>query len=272
MSTVLVLGHRGMLGHVVAEYFRRAGLEVVLAEARFDIAAPESLWEELAAHEPDVVVNCVGAIKQKESDPKTLYATNSLFPWLLRLKLHERALLLQPSTDCIYSGSRGGYSIEDAADAKDDYGLSKAIGEQVGLKTSTRVIRCSIIGPEVSEKGHGLMGWFLGQREGGTVRGFSDHLWNGITTLEWAKIALEETQAWIADPSPRLLPPHQPGTAEIHTKAEMLQMIAEVWKKRVEIQAEPSGTRIDRSLKPTQIRKPLRQQLHELRSWYLSQP
>ena len=48
------------------------------------------------------------------------------------------------------------------------------------------LLRGSIVGPERGE-GKSLLNWFLSQNSN-KVNGFIDHMWNGITTLNFAKI------------------------------------------------------------------------------------
>ena len=69
-------------------------------------------------------------------------------------------------------------------DAKDLYGKSKMVGEIEG--TNKSLIRASIIGPEQS-KGFSLMNWFLNNTQQ-EISGYKNHLWNGVTTLNFAKV------------------------------------------------------------------------------------
>lgn len=93
--------------------------------------------------------------------------------------------MLQIATDCVYSGKTGGYVEEDSHDCTDVYGKTKSLGECRTENVSH--LRCSIIGPELSGRSS-LLEWFRGQEEGASVTGFTDHQWNGITTLHFAKL------------------------------------------------------------------------------------
>jgi len=95
--------------------------------------------------------------------------------------------IIHISTDCVFSGKRGGYLESDSPDGESIYDRSKALGEIVNAKDLT--FRMSIIGPDVDVNGEGLFNWFMSQQ--GTILGYSNALWNGITTLELAR-AIEQ--------------------------------------------------------------------------------
>jgi dTDP-4-dehydrorhamnose reductase len=177
-----------MLGHVVGRFLEQQGCEVVTSSLRYGGAARDSLVEAVRDSGCVWVVNALGRIKQKTEDRNELYLANSLFPLHLSARMRCEQRLIHASSDCVFSGRRGQYSVADERDAEDVYGLSKALGEAVAQSGRCWVIRTSIIGPELG-KGWGLMGWFL--RQSGEVNGYTNHLWNGITTLEWAGIAWE---------------------------------------------------------------------------------
>ena len=95
--------------------------------------------------------------------------------------------MIQIATDCVYSGKTGGYNEDSLHDALDAYGKTKSLGE---VRSSTFLnIRSSIIGPEINHKVL-LLEWFLKQPKGAVLNGFSNHLWNGVTTLQFAELCL----------------------------------------------------------------------------------
>ena len=55
------------------------------------------------------------------------------------------------------------------------------------------------------------------------LTGFTNHFWNGITTLQWARIAAHTIEQW--DSCPKLI---VPGTKPI-SKFELLDTIAKVF-------------------------------------------
>lgn len=263
---VFVLGHRGMLGHVVARFLEQQGCEVVTSPARYGGAARDSLVETVRDSGSAWIVNALGRIKQKTEDPAELYLANSVFPLHLRARMRSDQRLIHASSDCVFSGRRGQYSIADERDADDVYGLSKALGEAAAQSGRCWVIRTSIIGPELG-KGWGLMGWFL--RQSGEVNGYTNHLWNGITTLEWAGIAWELMTGQLGTEGPLI----QAGTWPPMSKCEVLRLIGNAWGLAVKVRPTEAQDAVDRTLLPTLKRPDLEHQLSKMRAWYeLSKP
>jgi len=202
---VLIFGASGMLGHVMYERLSASkNLEVygTLRSATLKSRFPSDLQSRLidgvfiddmdgianliSSKRPDVVINCVGLVKQlaESNDPLLILPTNSLFPHhLSRLCKQFEARLVQISTDCVFSGERGNYCEEDVPDAVDLYGRSKWIGEVVADHAVT--IRTSIIGRELSSP-HSLVEWFLGQS--GNVKGYTKAMFSGLPTVELSTV------------------------------------------------------------------------------------
>ena len=258
---VFVLGHRGMLGHVVARFLEQQGCEVATSSLRYGGAARDPLVETVRDSGCSWVVNALGRIKQKTDDASELYLANSLFPLHLSIRMRSEQRLIHASSDCVFSGRRGQYAISDERDAEDVYGLSKALGETAAQSGRCWVIRTSIIGPEPG-KGWGLMGWFL--RQSGEVSGYTNHLWNGITTLEWAGTAWELMNGQLSAEGPLI----QAGTWPAMSKCELLQLIGKIWGLTVKVRPTEAKEMVDRTLLPTLKRSGLEQQLSKLRAWY----
>lgn len=251
-----------MLGHTVARFLAERGCEIVTSEARYEGLPRDPLVEAARDSGCGWIINAAGRIKQKCESPMELLLTNSLLPAHLKSRLREGQRLIHASTDCVFSGRRGSYRIEDERDAADAYGLSKILAEEIACDARCTIIRTSIIGPEQQDTGHGLMGWFLRQR--GEVAGFINHRWNGITTLEWAKLCGEVISGQHAERGPIL----QPGVEPSLSKYELLQLIARSWGHMVEVRPVSAPEAIDRTLVPTLLRLPLAEQLAELKGWY----
>jgi dTDP-4-dehydrorhamnose reductase len=146
-----------------------------------------SVVRALARSKPDVVVNCVGIIKQLEAanDPVLALTINAVFPHRLAdLCAATGARLIHVSTDCVFSGRKGMYTEHDISDAEDLYGRSKFLGE-VG-SPGCLTIRTSIIGRDFLKQS-ALLEWFLAQR-GGTVRGYRNAVFSGLTTQALARV------------------------------------------------------------------------------------
>lgn len=256
-----MLGHQGMLGHVVARFLEQQGCEVVTSSLRYAGAARDPLVEKVRDSGCDWVVNALGRIKQKTEDHKELYLANSLFPLHLSTRMRPGQRLIHASSDCVFSGRKGQYSVTDERDADDVYGLSKALGEWAAQSGRCWVIRTSIIGPELGT-GWGLMGWFL--RQSGEVNGYTNHLWNGITTLEWAGIAWELMNGQLRAEGPVI----QAGTWPALSKCEVLRLIGKAWGLVVKVRPTEAKDVVDRTLVPTLKRPELEHQLSGLRAWY----
>lgn len=137
------------------------------------------------------IINAIGIIKplihdDNPSEVERAIKINSLLPHLLAKKAQEKgSKIIQIATDCVYSGDKGHYVETDPQDALDVYGKTKSLGEV--YSPSVFHLRCSIIGPEPKEF-KSLLEWFLGQSTNTRVNGFTNHRWNGLTTLHFAKI------------------------------------------------------------------------------------
>ena len=207
MTRVVVLGGSGMLGSMVVDYLARDRELGVVATVRsaalaasgrvrhaavewalFDCEGAPT-WEVLEG--ASWIINAVGITKPliRDNNPAEVaraIVVNAQFPHALGLHAQQSgARVLQIATDCVYSGLRGNYSERDLHDALDVYGKTKSLGES--RLPSMHHLRCSIIGPEPNDHKF-LIDWFLGQPVGAQLNGFVNHQWNGITTLQFAKI------------------------------------------------------------------------------------
>jgi dTDP-4-dehydrorhamnose reductase len=139
----------------------------------------ETIEQALDAAQPEVVVNCIGVVKQIASDPADMVRLNALFPHQLAACCATRGIrLVHVSTDCIFSGRRGGYTETQTPDPVDLYGRSKLAGEPSGPHVLT--LRTSMIGWELGGRHQGLLEWFVSERD--TVRGYTRAIFSGPTT------------------------------------------------------------------------------------------
>ncbi|MBX3286174.1 MAG: sugar nucleotide-binding protein [Actinobacteria bacterium] len=244
MRRLLVLGGTGMLGHRVAMAGATAPdvdtwVTVRTADGRdarlpaevvppdrvvggLDAAAPEAeVVARLRAllHEvrPDVVVNCVGVVKQRpEGDDEALIATvNARFPHLVAAEAGAaRAALVHLSTDCVFDGTTGGYHEDDPVSATDAYGRSKAAGEPSGPMVC--VLRTSMIGREL-HGANGLLEWFLAAPD--PVPGWAGARFSGLTTPVLADVLVDLARR----PEPLVGPFHV--AADPIDKATLLELL-----------------------------------------------
>jgi dTDP-4-dehydrorhamnose reductase len=189
---------------------------------------------------PDVVVNCIGIVKQDAAaqDPIVSISVNALFPHqLAQVCKAEGARLIHISTDCIFSGRKGDYRETDTADAEDLYGRTKLLGELDYENSLT--LRTSLIGRELHGS-HGLIEWFLGQ-EGKSIRGFKKAVFSGFTTR-----AIAEIVATLIDERPGLCGVWHVAAQPIN-KFDLLSLVRDTY--RVDIEIEPDEDLVcDRSL------------------------
>ena len=261
---LLILGEQGMLGQMAFRYFSdKAGFTVATLKMRYDLTNHKEFIQHINAHHADVVLNCVGLIKQHRPAAKHLYDINARLPGSLAIGLDSGTVLVHPSTDCIFNGTQEVmYDLAQAPDAEDDYGISKSMGElAVALRPKTLLIRTSIIGPDKRLNGLGLMAWFMRQARGTRVNGYTNHFWNGVTTLEWCKIVsslLEEARhykhAYVI----------QPGLIQPVSKYELLVHMNRIFNRGVEVYPHEDVHRINRSLWPNLAATSIEQQLQEL--------
>lgn len=190
----LVLGCNGMAGHIISIYLQEQGHTVLgfdlsqseLVESLAGDAKDEAFIQDLVGvNRYDSIINCIGILNQyAEKDKANAVYLNSFFPHqLAHLTEGTDTQIIHMSTDCVFSGRRGQYTEDDVRDGETFYDRSKALGELNDNKNIT--LRNSIVGPDISEKGIGLLNWFMQQRE--KVYGFTSALWTGQTTLQLAK-------------------------------------------------------------------------------------
>ncbi len=254
-----------MLGQMAAHYFSKNGNEVHIFDDRFAYNNRVAYSNRLREFSNATIINCVGRIRQKTNDANDLLLANAILPLELRNSLQNNVTLIQASTDCVFNGDQGEpYQTRHLADATDDYGWSKRLGEvALSGRPNTLVLRVSIIGPDRNPEGKGLMAWVRSQKPGTSINGFTNHLWNGITTLEWCR-QVEKFLIENGEFDFRLV---QFGTHEFYTKFEMLNLLNEIYTLQLQVEPRATDVSVDRRLVPDVECRNLRQQLMELRSF-----
>jgi dTDP-4-dehydrorhamnose reductase len=190
----LILGINGMAGHTIGLHLATNGHDVVgfarsdrglLPTIVVDVRDTERLRHEIGRGRFDCVVNCVGVLNSDaDRDKAQACFINSLLPHLLVQYADETgAQVIHLSTDCVFSGKRGGYTEDDLRDGPTFYDRSKALGELEDGRHLT--LRTSIVGPDMNRQGVGLLNWFMAQAD--VVSGYTRAIWTGQTTLQLAK-------------------------------------------------------------------------------------
>ncbi len=258
---VLVLGGAGMIGLGVLRHLSELGIEVA-GTSRDPQASPPELRDRLirfrlgvddlaavlAPYGPgDLVVNSLGLIKHhidddSAADRRAAVAVNSAFPYELAALAEERGFrVIQIVTDCVFSGTTGGYSEESHHDAYDVYGHSKSLGEVPSA--SVLNLRCSVIGPELDSHVN-LLEWVLFHEPGSSFSGYTDHRWNGITTQAFARIVAG------------ILTSENPLSGTVHVvpadqvdKSLLSTLILDAFGRRgITVEPRETGSPVDRTL------------------------
>lgn len=266
MSKVLVIGVSGMLGSAVYRLLASSKGFSVTGTVRsstslsqlprgdnariisgVEVLDTDRLVRLLVEERPDVVVNCVGIIKQLSAakDPLVSISINALLPHrLAELCAVAGARLVQISTDCVFDGSRGGYREADLPDADDLYGRTKLLGEVDYSHAIT--LRTSIIGHEMGSA-VSLVDWFLSQ-QGPTVKGYRKAIYTGLPTVELARVIRD-----FVIPRPQMHGLWHVASDPI-SKFDLLHLVAKTYGKSIEIVPDDSVA-IDRSLDGSRFRE-----------------
>jgi dTDP-4-dehydrorhamnose reductase len=260
---IMILGGDGMLGHrLFQSLLPHHDVRVTLrrdfgqyehynlfntsnAIDNVDVLNYDRLSEVIGKFYPQAVVNCVGIVKQRSSAKESIPSIeiNSLFPH--RLSLICKAIgarFIHLSTDCVFSGDKGGYTETDYPDANDLYGRTKLLGEVQDAHCLT--LRTSIIGRELSRK-KSLLEWFLAQS--GSIKGYTKAIYTGFTTHEMGRII------------EKMIVEHPEASGVYHvssnpiSKYELLELTKNIMDHDIEIIPDASFE-CDRSLNSTRFR------------------
>jgi len=267
LKKVLILGGTGMLGHALfvqlslqdslnvyatvrrpkclSRWFSQDLLKKICADV--DANNFDSVTNIIASIQPDIVINCIGLIKQLPiaSDPLSAIIINSLLPHRISIICCSAgARMIHISSDCVFDGKKGNYTENDSSTADDFYGRSKFLGE-VAYPPHCLTLRTSIIGHELKGK-LGLLEWFLAQE--GKVSGFTHAIYSGFPTIEFARIITDYIL-----PNPELAGVCHVSSDPI-SKYDLLKLVAKKYGKKIEI--EPyDDFRQDRSLDSSLFRR-----------------
>lgn len=202
---VILFGSNGMLGSYIKSYFMYKNLNIIcLTRADIDISIAnhkhlENKLKECEINKDTIIINAAGLIPQASAQ-RTIHnydyiKVNSIFPSILStISSKYDSKLIHITTDCVFSGSKGSYNENDDHDTTDMYGVSKSLGENIDCT----IIRTSIIGEEINNK-RSLLEWVI-KNKNGKINGYKNHIWNGVTCLQLAKIIfniIKNNKYWI---------------------------------------------------------------------------
>lgn len=245
---IVVFGSNGMLGSYISNFFTQKNYNVTnITRKDFDITTStnllydlEQLFVKFNINHTYVVINCIGLIPQTQNtNPNHYFQINSIFPFhLSQLAFKYNSKFIHPTTDCVFSGKQGHYNEYNLKDETSIYGLSKILGENI---PHTTIIRTSIIGQQTNNN-YSLLQWLISNKNQ-TVNGYTNHLWNGITCLQFAKIIeyiIQYNMFWIGI--------RHIFSNEIVSKYTLLHIINDVYKLNVNICPVQTEHNIDKSL------------------------
>lgn len=244
-KTIVILGANGMLGRYLTTYYKQFYNVIPVTRKEFKVSQHTTEWNisnffKNLDTSIDCVINCVGVIKPQVKivgEAETI-AINSIFPRLLANVLAANNIpLCHITTDCVFLGKKGCYTEKSSHDADDVYGKSKSLGEP----ENCAVLRTSIIGEEVGNS-RSLIEW-VKSMAGKEAKGFVNHIWNGVTCLQLAKILkvyIDSGNWW-------------QGVKHFHandvTKQELLEQIADAFNLNIKVVPAYADQYCNRTLK-----------------------
>lgn len=256
---VLIFGVTGMLGHTLfKEMHKNKAFDVYgttrnasglnnffladeLCRIRDNVDADnfDTVIRAIASVQPDIIINCIGIIKQLPiaKDPLTAITVNAQLPHRMSLIARSaNARMIHISTDCVFNGSKGNYTEEDSSDATDLYGRTKFLGEVDYPHCLT--LRTSIIGHELKTE-LSLIDWFLSQEK--AIKGFTKAIYSGFPTIELVNIIMNHVI-----PNENLHGLYHVSSNPI-SKYDLLKIMKDVYTKEITIEAF-DDFHMDRSL------------------------
>lgn len=246
---IVVLGANGMLGSTLMAYFQSVNRDCLgYTRKDFDAASLNVSSSLKGLQKRDnwsgaTIVNAIGIIPQKNPSIRDYVQVNTLYPHHLSRFCEENGHhLIHITTDCVYSGRTDiGYGETDEHDEPSIYGVTKSCGEP----QNAMMIRTSIIGEELSGK-KSLLEWVRSQA-GQEIKGFANHIWNGVTCLQLAKVLLE-----LMDQNVRWTGIRHIVTQPAVNKFELVNLINEVYDLKCRIAIYETPTPVNHKLLPSQ--------------------
>lgn len=239
---VLVLGQRGMLGHVVERRCVEIGFETEVIPHRWPT---EEFKKAIQTSRAEFCINAIGRIPQKTVD----FTANFDLPVWLDMNFGGKGVV-HPSSDCEWDNSEYGRSKRAASDWIDEHG------------EKTKRVLTSIVGFEL-DGCSSLLGWFLSNAKGSIVSGFSNHFWNGITTLAWANYVIDMVERWEESPRVSVL-----SSSSCISKYDLLIHFNNVFQARLNVHSTAHDAPANKCISEALILGSIEDMLVEMRNWY----
>ena len=250
MVKIVILGSTGMLGNSVAKVFETENFNVKKSYRKKEFSNGKNtfFFDALTSSlddipECDYIINCIGIIKPyMKSNLKNNIYINSIFPHELSSWCNKKKTkLIHITTDCVFSGNTGFYTESSDHDCLDEYGKSKSLGEPENCMT----LRTSIIGEELHSFSS-LISWVQSQ-DGKEISGFTNHLWNGMTTTQYGKCCLQIINNNL----------FEDGLFHLHSndvsKFELVSLISEVFNLDIKINPVVVDVPCNRTLRSNKV-------------------
>jgi len=186
MKNIILFGANGMLGNYIEKHLSNIFNIIPFTRNEFDIESCNwgNLYEILSfVKNDDIIINCAGAIPQRNDDIKKYIILNTLFPHKLNeFSKSKNIKFIHITTNCVFSGKKGKYTENDKDYGDSCYDITKLLGEP----EEACIIRTSIIGEEIKNK-KSLLEWIISKKDQ-KIDGYKNVLWNGVTCLQLAII------------------------------------------------------------------------------------
>lgn len=237
---ILILGHKGMLGHMVKKYLDSVNeFEIITTNYRWP---SDEFKKSIENFDGEYIVNCIGAIHQRTNR----FEINWELP--IYLDFYSNSKIIHPGTDCEVDN--------------DNYGISKKIARDfiVNNASKTKSLKTSIIGPELETKAS-LMEWFFSNKDGETVHGYSEYFWNGNTTLTWAKRCYELIKKWDIYQVETVI------SSKCISKKDILVSLNDVFNRKIDI-IDSNNVKLNKCLNGDITEPHIKEQLVELNKFY----
>jgi dTDP-4-dehydrorhamnose reductase len=246
MVKVVILGSTGMLGNTVSSVFESSNFQVKKSYRKKEFLTDKNMFFFDALATPlddipdcDYLINCIGIIKPYMiGDMEKNIYVNSIFPHKLSKWCETKNIkMIHITTDCVFSGKTGFYHEDSIHDCEDEYGKSKSLGEP----KNCMVLRTSIIGEEIHSFSS-LVSWVKTQEQK-EISGFTNHLWNGMTTKEYGVCCKKIINQGL----------YKTGLFHLHsndvTKFELVSMINEKYDLNIKVNKKVVEKSCNRTLR-----------------------
>ncbi len=253
-----------MLGQMACCYFKQ-NYEIETLDRKYELKSRKKFINALKKTDAEIIINCIGVIKQKKTSFSSMMEINTFLVGDILQNIPEKKIFIQPSTDCVFSGKtkKKKNFINDIPDAEDIYGLTKIFSEKIASSyKNSCVVRSSIIGPDLRSEGLGFFNWLYQCKRNEKIKGYDNHLWNGVTTLEWCKLVEKhvvnnknEFKNFLCFESP------------VVSKYQLIKMIDSILNKNFRLTKFREKEDLNMSLEGNIFSKSLEEQIDELKKF-----